>query len=164
MSGDEKIEHSDHVCETCNQPEPTSDPYRGSVPEDQVEEETPFSAIKEKIDMVRFFLEENTPQPIKWMFKSLGWVLVGSVVVSAGLAASFFLFRYILWALIVMLGKWLLDRIGRGIPRVVEMHALPVPHSDFGYWEVGALWIGAVVVFAVIGKLVMTYLKNRGRK
>ena len=48
MSGEEKIEQSDHVCEACNQPKPTSDPYRGSVPEEEVEEETPFSAIRGK--------------------------------------------------------------------------------------------------------------------
>ena len=110
--------------------------------------------------MVRFLLEENTPAPIKWMVKSLGWVLVGSVVVSAGLAASFFMLRYILWALIVMLGKWLLDRIGRGIPRVIDAQSISMPHTDFGAWEIGAAAIGVVVIVGIVGNLVMRWMKR----
>ena len=62
-----------------------------------------------------------------------------------------------------MLGKWLLDRIGRGIPRLIEPSALALPHSDFGYWEIGVIGIATVVVAAVVGKLVMRCMK-RGAK
>jgi hypothetical protein len=161
MSSDQNG-HSDSICHECHQAKPSETPYRGSVP-DEESDDSPFASIKDKIEMGWFYLKSNTPRPIAWMFSSLGWVAVGSVVVSVGLGASYFLVRYLMWGLIVMLGKWLLDRIGRGIPKMIEPTALSMPHSDFGYWEIGMVGVAAVVVAAVVGKLVMHWMK-RGAK
>lgn len=151
------------VCPTCHQDLPYGSPYRENIPTEETSD-NPFATIQSKLSFGWSWVKYNCPKPLAWMFKSLGWVAVGGVVVSVAAVAGYFLARYLIWALIVMLGKWLLDRIGRGIPRVVDGMSVSMPHTDFGFWEIGLLAIVGVVVLAAAGKFVVGYVKSRSGK
>jgi hypothetical protein len=84
----------------------------------ETEEESWLASVKSKVEFAWWYLRTHTPKPLRWMVQSLGWVLVGTIVAAAAAGASYFLLRYLVWYLILQLGKWLLERIGRGIPRL----------------------------------------------
>ena len=89
-------------------------------PSPVIEEEdgNPFAAIRDKVKYALQYLYANMPHQLRWMFKSLGWVLVGAIVSAAAMGASYFLLRYLVWFLILALGKWLLEQIRRRIPKM----------------------------------------------
>jgi hypothetical protein len=85
---------------------------------EETEGDGAFASIRDKVKFGLRYLYSNTPKQLRWMLKSLGWVLVGTIVSAAALGAGYFLIRYLVWFLIIQLGRWLLEKIGRKIPKV----------------------------------------------
>jgi hypothetical protein len=149
-------------CETCKQPLPTNGhtSYREdpSPVEETIEESTSLGVAASKVRDAWKFLFDHTPAPVKWMFKSVSWILVGSVVAGAFIGASYFLVRYLVWYLIIALGKWLIGKIGRGLPHMVggavglAVKGTPA-EADVNYWMTGALAIAGAVVLYHVGKI-----------
>jgi hypothetical protein len=161
-------------CETCAQPLPSNghSPYRddpASV-EETVEESTPFGIARSKVREAWSFLATHTPKPIRWMFKSVAWILVGTAVAGVFLGASYFLVRYLVWYLLIALGKWLLDKIGGKLPHMVggmigeAVNGTPA-EADWNYWMTGALAVAGAVALNHIGKgaihLIKTWKETR---
>ena len=150
-------------CEHCNQPIPTDTPYRSSGAKLDLDPEPPTKDVYGWIDDFQAkasfglaWLRANTPKPIAWMFKSLGWVAVGGVVAAVAIGVGYFLLRYLVWYALVAIGKWILDRIRDILPIGMAM-----PLSNTGnegeQWGFGVLVVVGVVGLAYLGKLVGWY-------
>jgi len=142
------------VCEACKQPMPTSTPYRSNnaqVNEQSNEDDTMLGRFFAKTASMLEATRKHTPKPISWMFKSLGWVVVGTVVAVVVIGVGYFVVRYIAWYALVAIGKWLLEKIGKHLPLGLAIDD-PGSLSAWTDWEVGVAAGVGLIALGLLGK------------
>ena len=159
--GRKKETSSEDTCTSCHQPLPGKHPYRSTV---SPTEESDPGAVSQRLSAGVEWLKAHTPAPMKWMFRSIAWIVVGAAVVSIALVAAYFIGRYLLWYLILALGKWILDKIGAKLPPHIWDLNAPADYTGhhtaqlIDTWAVG---LGAICMVAILyrtGKALLPHL------